>query len=153
METVREKTNAPWHVWAVGLLALLFTSYGAYDYYMSQTGNRDYIAAAVEPMGMDVDMAVAYFSTFPWWADAVWAIGVWSGVIGSALILLRQKLAYPVLVLSLAGMVASNAYSLGNPAPGMTDNSVTYMVTAVIFAIMLAITLYARAMAARGVLR
>ena len=144
---------APWHVWVVGTLTLLFTLFGACDYVMSQTGNRAWMEMMVEPAGLDAEAAVAYFSGFPLWADAVWAIGVWAGVAGAVLLLLRRAAAYPVLVLSLAGLVLSNAYGLSHPLPGMTDTSTTYATVAVVFGVMLVITLYARSLRNGGVLR
>lgn len=144
---------APWHLWVVGVLALLFTLYGGYDYYMSQIGDRAYIAAAVEPFGIDADVAVEYFSTFPLWADVFWALGVWSAVAGSVLLLLRSRFAFPAYVLSLVGLVVSNAYSYSNPIPGMTDSAMTLVVVAVVVIVMVLLTIYARRMVAKGVLR
>lgn len=145
--------NAPWHLWVVGIVALLFTAFGGYDYYMSQTANLEYIEAAMEPMGIDADTALEYFANFPIWMDVVWAVGVWGGVLGAILLLMRNKLAYPVWGVSLVALVISNAYGFINPIPGVTDMSASYGAVAVIFVIMLLLTLYARAMAARGVLR
>ena len=145
--------QAPWHLWVVGTLALLFTLYGGYDYYMSQIGNREYIAAAVEPLGIDADVAVEYFSTFPLWADIFWAIGVWSGVAGSSLLLLRRRFAFHAYAFSLVGLAVSNAYSYSNPIPGMTDSAMTLIVVAVVAIVMVLLTIYARRMASRGVLR
>lgn len=153
MSTEQDGPFVPWHLWVIGTLALLFTLVGAYDYVMSQTGNRAYMDAMVKPMGIDTDVALAYFSGFPFWADAVWAIGVWGGVAGAALLLLRRALAFPVLLVSLAGLVVSNAYAIANPVRGMTDTAATYATVAIVFALMLAVTLYARSMRRLGVLR
>ena len=153
MDAQADAANVPWHLWVVGTLALLTTAFGAYDYVMSQSGNLAYMEAMVAPMGLDAQAAVDYFSSFPLWADAVWAIGTWSGVAGAVLLLLRKALAYPVWLLSMAGLVLSNAYALTNPLPGMTDSSMTYATVAIVFAVMLALTLYARGQKARGVLR
>jgi hypothetical protein len=142
------RVDAPWHLWVVGTLSLLFTAFGAYDYVMSQSGNRAYM----EGMGVDADAMLAYIASFPLWADAVWAIGVWAGVAGAVLLLLRRKLAYPVWLASMAGLVLSNAYGLAHPIPGMTDTGMTYGTVAVVFVVMLLLTLYARAQRDSGVL-
>lgn len=152
MSDTTDSPDAPWHLWAVGTLALLFTAFGAYDFIMSQSGNRAYMEAMVEPMGVDAGAAVAYFASFPLWADAVWAIGVWAGVGGAVLLLLRRALAYPVWLASMAGLVLSNAYGMVNPIPGMTDTGMTYATIAVVFVVMLGLTLYARAQRNAGVL-
>jgi nitrogen fixation protein FixH len=144
---------APWHLWVVGVLALMFTAFGAYDYVMSQLADRAYIGAMVEPFGIETDVGVAYFSSFPLWADAVWAIGVWGAVAGSLLLLARRAWAYPAYLVSLAGLVASNLYTAANPVPGLTDSSMSYATVAIIAALMVALTLYARSQRDRGVLR
>ena len=150
---MNETKAAPTHLWVVGILALLFTLFGAYDYTMSQMGNREYIAAAVAPMGVDVDTAVAYFSGFPLWADFVWALGVWGAVAGSILLLARSRFAVPAYVLSLVGLVMSNVYSLTNPMEGMAESSATYIAVAVVASVMVALLVYAHRMRQRGVLR
>ena len=107
-EDAGDPGSAPWHLWVVGVLAVMFTAFGAYDYVMSQLGDRAYIGAMVEPAGIETEVAVAYFSSFPFWADLVWAIGVWGAVAGSLLLLARRAWAYPAYLASLAGLVASN---------------------------------------------
>ena len=37
-------TSTPWHLWAVGVVALLWNGYGGYDYVMTQTDNAAYMA-------------------------------------------------------------------------------------------------------------
>lgn len=144
--------KTPWHLWVVGILALLFTAFGGYDYVMSQLGDRAYMEQAVGSMGIDVDVALEYFSNFPFWMDAVWAIGVWSGVAGAVLLLMRSGFAYYAFVLSLVGLVISNSYGFIEPLPGVTDPTPTYIAIATVFVVMLAFTIYARAMARGGVL-
>lgn len=143
----------PWHLWVVGVVALVFTCFGGYDYYMSQIGDREYIASTVGPMGMDVDVAIEYFASFPLWMDFVWAVGVWGGVAGAVLLLLRSNYAYPIWLTSLAALVVSNVYGFINPMPGMSDATPTLIAIGVVFTVMLLLTLYARAMVKRGVLR
>lgn len=144
--------GTPWHLWVVGVLSLMFTAVGAYDYVMSQAGDRAYIGAAVRPFGIDPDVAVAYFAGFPFWVDFIWAVGVWGAVAGSALLLARRAWAYPSYLASLAGLVGSNAYTFANPVPGMTDTAMTFGTVALVAAVMVALALYARAQRDAGVL-
>lgn len=153
-----ETVATPWHLWVVGLFALLFNGYGAYDYFMSQTGNREHVQAALEMGGMDVtpamvDSAVQYFSEFPFWADLLWALGVWGGVAGALLLLSRSRFAYPAWLVSLFGLVTSNAYGFSDPFPGVTDMTPTLIAVTAIFIIMVLLTLYARSLVKQGVLR
>ena len=149
---MNERITPPWHLWVVGVLGLLFTAFGAYDYYMSQIGDRDHIAAAMEPMGVDVDVAIEYFSSFPLWVDFFWALGVWAAVAGSVLLLLRNRFAFHAYAASLVGLVVSNAYGFANPIPGVTHAAASYMAVAVIAIVMVLLTIYARRMTARGIL-
>src|SRR3546814_16804363 len=90
-----EANKAPWHLWMVGVLSLLWNARGGYDYTMTQMHNRAYIEAAMGPMGLSYDDAVAFIDSFPLWADALWALGVWGSVAGSVLVLLRSRCALP----------------------------------------------------------
>ncbi len=88
--------KAPWHLWAIGIVGLLWNAIGATDYVMTQTRNEAYLKAVTPEQ-------LAYFDSVPAWAVAAWAIGVWGGVVGMLLLLLRKRAAVPVLLASLAG--------------------------------------------------
>jgi len=49
-----------------------------------------------------------YFQSFPLWTVAFWAIGVFGGVIGCLLLLLKNRLAFHFLLASLIGAIVSN---------------------------------------------
>ena len=139
------KGSVPWHLWLVGVLALLWNGYGGYDYVMTQTNNAAYLANYTEAQR-------AYFDSFPMWMEAVWAIGVWGGVLGSILLLLRSKWAFHALLASLIAFAVSVVYgqtSGGNEVMG----SMGLIFSGVIVLIGLALVMYARAMTKRGVLR
>lgn len=154
MATVAERrAEAPWHLWAVGIVSLLWNGFGAYDYTMTQLRDREYIASMVEPMGFDVDTAMAYWDGFPVWADFFWALGVWGSVAGSVLLLLRSRFAFHAFVASLIGLIGGMGYQLANPMPGLTDTAIPMVFTAVILAVILALIWYSRRMTAQGVLR
>jgi len=36
--------HAPWHLWLVGIMGLLWDSMGAFDYLMTQTQNESYMS-------------------------------------------------------------------------------------------------------------
>lgn len=143
---MKPDARAPWHLWVVGVVAVLWNAVGAMDYVMTQTRNADYMAGFTPEQ-------LAFFYGLPAWTIAAWAIGVWGGVLGSLLLLLRKQIAVWVFLASLVGValttfqnyVLSNGMEvIGGPA------SVAF--TAVIFLIALALLLYARAMRKRGVL-
>ena len=94
--------KTPAHVPIVGVLSLLWNSYGAYDYAMTQLKGDAYMQAA----GMNA-VQIAYVHTLPVWNTAAWAMGVWAGVLGSILLLARSRFAVWAFAASLAGLVAS----------------------------------------------
>jgi hypothetical protein len=97
-----EKPKAPWSLWVVGVLGVFWNGYGAYDYTMSHLKGDTYLqAAGMTPAQID------YFHGLPAWMTAVWAIGVWGGVLGGVLLLLRSKFALHAFIASLAGLLAS----------------------------------------------
>jgi hypothetical protein len=49
-----------------------------------------------------------YFESFPLWADAFWAIGVFGGLIGCVLLLLENRLAFHALLVSAIGTIVSS---------------------------------------------
>ena len=95
---------------------------------------------------------------------AVWAIGVWGGVLGSLLLLLRNKLAFPVFVVSFAAFLTSLLYVYGLSDAGkvmgfmMKDgvkvaSSMVIIMNVVIAAGCAFFTGYAWMMSKKGVLR
>lgn len=138
--------RTPWHVWVVGVLTLLWNGVGALDYVMTQTRNQAYLKEFT-PEQLD------YFFGFPAWVVACWALGVWGGVLGSLLLLLRKRLAVPVFVVSFVAMVCTTIYNfvLSNGME-MMGGPGALILSAVIFVIALALVFYSRAMRAKGVL-
>jgi hypothetical protein len=147
MRTITAALETPWHLWLVGVLALLWNSGGAFDYVMTQTRNPSY-------MGSFTPEQLAYFYGFPKWAVATWALSVWGGVLGALLLLLRRRQAVVAFGVSLAAMLPTffHNYVLTDGlavmgGPGGLVFTVVIVVTGV------ALLLYARALAAKGVLR
>ena len=68
---------------------------------------------------------IAHYQEMPIWMIAVWTIGVWGAMLGSVLILLRNKLAFPVFAVSLAAFLVSLIYTYvltdGGEIMGATD--------------------------------
>ena len=98
--------RAPTHLWLVGGLATLWNAFGAYDYTMTRMGNLEYLSQ----FGADGGEILAWIDGFPMWAQIGWGLGVWMGLLGSVLLLLRSRWAVPAFGLSLVGMVLSFGY-------------------------------------------
>lgn len=138
--------RTPWHLWVVGLLSLLFNSYGGFDYLMTQTENAGYLANFTAEQR-------AYFTGFPLWMDVVWAVGVWGAVLGSLLLLLKRRWAFPVFAVSLAAFLISLVYSYALSDGSRIMGSMGTIMNVVITLVAIGEVLYARAMTRRGVLR
>ena len=140
--------KTPWHLWLVGVIALLFNAIGAFDYVMSLTQGASYMASA----GMTPEQ-IAHFQAMPVWMIAVWTIGVWGAVLASLLLLLRNRLAFPAFAVSLAAFLVSLVYiyvlSNGGEIMGQ-EMAITW---AVITALLIFFMWYAWWMTKRGVLR
>lgn len=138
--------RTPRHLWVVGIIALLWNCIGAFDYLMTQTRNAAYMSAFPPEQ-------LAFFYGLPVWVVAAWAFAVWGGVLGSVLLLLRRRLAVPVFLVSLVGMVVTTLHNwlLSNAFELFTD-TFSRVFTVVIIVITVALYFYARAMEKRGVL-
>ena len=145
--------RAPAHLWIVGILSLLWNCFGAYDYTMTKTQGAKYIATTMP--GVDANAALAWINGMPMYAQAGWALGVWLGLFGSILLLIRSRWAVWSFGLSLLGAVASLGYQmmLAPPMPGATESPMMKVMPAVILVIAVALFLYARAQEKKGVLR
>ncbi len=147
--TVTMTRRTPWHLWAVGVLSLLWNCFGAYDFVMSMTQREAYWRAS----GM-TDAMITYYNAMPTWMYGPWIIGVWGAVAGSILLLMRSRFAVHAFVLSLVGAVVSLLYGTvidKAPAPPPEMAMMAYMpyVIAVIAAFL---AWYAWTMRNKGVL-
>lgn len=145
--------KTPWHLWIVGVLALAWNSYGAWDYIQTKLENREYLSAISEPMGIEVDAVIAYYNSYPLWANITWGFGVWGSVLGSVLLLVRSRYAAHAFLVSLVSFVLSMVHQFTNPMEGVGDMTIAYIFSAVIFAIIFGLWYYARRMTAKNVLK
>lgn len=156
-ETIAEPgaaTGAPVHLWIVGIVSLLWNGFGGYDYTMSQLRDRAYLEATMGPMGMSVEESIAFLDSFPAWASALWAVGVWGSLLGSVLLLMRSRHAVTAFLASLIGAVLSFAYQYTVDMPPQLADSTMGKVMPIIIVGAVALQLwYARRMTAQGVLR
>jgi hypothetical protein len=144
--------RTPVHLWIVGILALLWNGFGCYDYFMTRTEGAAWINQMMHTA--DGDAMMAYINAFPIWVSIAWGVGVWGGLAGSLLLLLRNRHAVTVLALSAVGAVVGIGYQLLNPS-GIAEmnEGINRAMPYVIIAIAIALFFYARAQRAKGILR
>jgi len=71
------------------------------DYVMTQTKNEAYMSGFTPEQ-------LAFFYSFP---VSAWAIGVWGGLLGAVLLLVRRRLAVWVYLASFMGMVVTTFHN------------------------------------------
>lgn len=138
---------APWHLWAAGLVGLAWNGFGVIDYLKSSMEGDLYY----RQMGMS-EAQVAYMEAMPGWLTSVWAVGVWSALFATALLLMRRKLAAPLFLVSLGAYLVSLVRQfLVAPEAAMGGGSA--WVQFVVLGACLVFAGYSWAMARAGVLR
>jgi len=98
-------TNKPTTIfWIISILALFWNIMGVVSY-LGQAYMTDEVLAALPQAEQD------YYSNTPAWVTAAFAIAVFAGAFGSLALVLKKKLALPLLQLSLLAVIAQFAYN------------------------------------------
>lgn len=147
------QTRAPAHLWIVGVLALLWNCFGAYDYLMSHMRNTQYIASQMP--GVEPNAALAWMDGFPLYAKIGWGLGVWFGLLGAILLLIRSRYAVWAFAVSMLGILLSIGYQMiaAPKLAGAPNTTISTAMPIVIAVIGIALLVYSNAMQKRGVLR
>lgn len=142
--------KTPWHLWLVGVLSLLWNGFGAFDFISTTTRGEAYFRES----GFDQAM-IDYFNAMPNWMYVPWTLGVWGALIGSVLLLIRNKLAVPAFALSALGAFVSLIYGkfISPPPPPPPAMAAMAWMPFVIMAIALFLLWYSWAMRKARVLR
>jgi len=139
--------RTPVHLWIVGLLATLWNGYACYEYLMTNLKNQAFLAHVPADQ-------LAYMNGLPAWLTAFWAIGVWGGLAGGILLLIRSRYAVLAFGLSLIGAVVGLGYQMFmTTRPASMTQGAMAVIPWVIIVVCIALFLYARAQAAKGLLR
>jgi hypothetical protein len=101
---------APWHLWLVGLLILVWNAASCYSHVMTLAQDDGYFRAArVTPE------IAAYFAAVPAWYVVAWTIGVWGGLLAAVGLLIRKSWAVWWFAVSQLAMAVNSAATLLNP--------------------------------------
>ena len=145
--------KTPWHLWALGIVGLLWFAGGANDYIQTQTRNEEYLGMMAENVGVPLQTILDYYGGFPAWADAMWAFGVWGAVAGAILLLLRSRFAFHGFVLSIIGLIGTTIYTFSSDMPPELNTTFSLVFTIIIWLTVIAFAFYAKRMTAAGVLK
>jgi hypothetical protein len=139
--------RTPAHLWIVGILALLWNGFGCFDYLMTNLRNPAYLS------NMPAEQ-LAYADSLPAWMTGSWALGVWGGLLGSLLLLLRSRhavLAFGVSAIAAIVGVGYQRFMTQMPA-SMTEGPMAFIPWLVVIIAAL-LFWYAMSLSRRGILR
>ena len=135
--------KAPWHLWVVGTLSLLWNTSGAYTIMSAQSG-------AI----MDMDPPeVAYYAAQAPWFVAVTDLVLICAILAAIALLLRSRWAVHLYGLSIAGIVVTSIYDIAAGTALLLQDQGWLILSCVTTGLAVAQLLYAIAMRSRGVLR
>ena len=133
----------PWHLWTVGILALLWNAAGAYTILMAQAGRLADLSA---------DEA-AYYAAQPLWFVVATDIALFGAILAAIALLARSRVAVWLFGISLVAIVVTDVYDLAAGTSRMLANTGALVVTIFILVIAILELVYARAMKGRRLLR
>lgn len=129
--------------WVAAVLSVLFMAVGCWGYIASVT---------TDPSALPLDQR-NLMTARPTWMIAAYAIAVWVGLSGAVLLLMRRKLAEPLLLVSLVGAIFTFLpYAV---VPAVRDLITTNDIAAAVIVLLITGTIYsfARHSRRRGWLR
>ena len=131
-----ESTKVPMSFWVIAGVALVWNLIGFLAYYLQVTATPEMLAEMY-----DSEAQIAFMAGIPAWATGAQAIAVTFGVLGCALLLARKRMAKPLFIVSLAGILVQNAYGfiLGNGLDAFGASALVLPVLVIIVAIALVI--------------
>lgn len=147
-----QTTRTPTHLWVVGVLALLWNCIGPIDYTMTRMRNTDYLEKMMPTV--DPNVMLAWVDGFPIYAQFGWGLGVWMGLIGSILLLMRSRLAVLAFALSLIGAILGLGYQIvAAPPLAGAEGAMFKIMPYIIILVAVALLYYAHRQKQAGVLR
>lgn len=100
-----ETNKPPTWFWIVGGIAMVWNLLGVMAYIAQVTMSPEALQALPENERTLIE-------SVPVWATSAFAIAVWGSTVGCILLLMRKKLATPVLIVSFVGIVVQMFYNV-----------------------------------------
>ena len=135
--------KAPWHLWVVGALSLLWNASGAWVIMSAQAG---------APMDMDAREIAYYAAQAPWFV-ALTDVALIGAALGAVALLLRSRWAPRLYGLSIAAIVITAAYDISQGTALLLNDQGWLIKDCATSALAVAQLLYALVIGKRGVLR
>ena len=132
--------------WIVAIVALLVNLFALYDLYMTLAHDPIYLRRM--PLGL-----IVMIDTWPEWRLLLWVVGVFIGLIGAVMFLLRRAYAGRVFWAAALFMALGFGYDLVLGSGAQAYSSVGIAISLVLIAAGTVFALYARGAARHGLLR
>jgi hypothetical protein len=140
-------TTTPISFWVISGLFLIWNLLGVFHYLTSVNATVESLVA----QGMTIKQAEVFHNT-PSYHYAVFALSVWSGLLGAVLLLLRKAWAVPVFLFSVVMVIISFILdAVGGNLSALGSSYLGIMSFTTMFALFEA--WYSRRMKAHGILR
>jgi hypothetical protein len=135
--------RTPWHVWVVGIVAVLWNVSGAYTIVSAQSGAT-----------MDMDAReIAYYAAQAQWFKVVTDVALFAAIGAAFALLLRSKFAVRLYGLSLAAIVFTSVYDIAQGTALLLQGRDWLILACVTTGLAVLQLLYAIWLRKRGVLR
>ena len=141
-EDYSQRPLARWF-WLGAIASVLFMAFGCASYVWHVT---------LDPAALPVDQR-AMMEAVPTWMTAAFAIAVWVGLAGAVMLLMRRRLAEPLLLVSLIAVLVQFSGYLLDTELRQTMSTDAYVVPVVIVILTWTIFWFARHSRQRGWLR
>lgn len=134
---------APWHLWVVGGLLLIWNGIALFDYIATVIRYEPYLSGHPEEI-------LDYYFNAPLWMYVMWGGSIIGGFTSAVLLLLRRKFAIPAAMLGWVCSVVAGVYTYMNPVP-QSDGDMTFYIIVLLAALVW--IFYMVWLSRRGVLR
>ena len=132
--------------WIIGIIALLWNAMGVYNYLIQAYQTEAYTSSVNEAQ-------LALMESMPSWNTALFALAVFSGLLGTILMLMRKKSAVSLFIVSLITATVNQLYWLfGTDAIEVFSESMPYLMPVLVIVFCFFLVWYSRGQKAKGVL-
>ena len=146
MSDTSQDHTTPKGFWLIAILLVAWNIIGVMNYWASVTATPESLAAQ-EFNAEQIEFLLA----MPSYYAAVFALAVWSGLVGAVLLLLRKALAVPVILFGAVMVILSFTLDFTSGSFAMLGGAYVGIMTVVLI-IALFSAWFARQMKARGIL-
>lgn len=132
--------------WIIGMISLVWNAMGVYNYLIQAYQTEAFTSSVNEAQ-------LALMESMPSWNTALFAIAVFSGLIGTILLLMRKKEAVPLFMLSFITATVMQLYWLfGTDAVEVFSEQMPYLMPILVIVFCAFILWYSKNQKTKGVI-